>query len=46
MAQLTLEARTEAKLALEAGREHLLSLQNEAGSKRNFATSRRPKSIS
>jgi squalene-hopene/tetraprenyl-beta-curcumene cyclase len=31
MAQLTLEARTEAKLALEAGREHLLSLQNEAG---------------
>src|ERR1700753_543407 len=31
MAQLTLEARTEAKLALEAGREHLLSLQSEAG---------------
>jgi squalene-hopene/tetraprenyl-beta-curcumene cyclase len=31
MAQLTLEARTEARLALEAGREHLLSLQNEAG---------------
>jgi squalene-hopene/tetraprenyl-beta-curcumene cyclase len=31
MARLTLEARTEAELALEAGREHLLSLQHEAG---------------
>src|SRR4030088_3120273 len=31
MAQSTLEAHGEAQLALEAGREHLLSLQNEAG---------------
>jgi squalene-hopene/tetraprenyl-beta-curcumene cyclase len=31
MAQLTREARGEAQLALEAGREHLLSLQHEAG---------------
>jgi squalene-hopene/tetraprenyl-beta-curcumene cyclase len=31
MAELTREARGEAQLALEAGREHLLSLQHEAG---------------
>jgi squalene-hopene/tetraprenyl-beta-curcumene cyclase len=31
MAQSTVEACSEARLALEAGREHLLSLQNEAG---------------
>jgi squalene-hopene/tetraprenyl-beta-curcumene cyclase len=31
MAQLTPEARGEVQLALEAGREYLLSLQNEAG---------------
>ncbi|MGO9490192.1 MAG: squalene--hopene cyclase [Solirubrobacteraceae bacterium] len=31
MSQLTLEARSEARLALEAARERLLSLQNEAG---------------
>src|SRR6201992_1099578 len=31
MAQLTREVRGEAQLALEAGREHLLSLQSEAG---------------
>src|SRR5271154_2199626 len=31
MAQLTLEAHSEAKVALESAREHLLSLQNEEG---------------
>src|SRR5271154_3846951 len=31
MAQLTLEAHSEAKVALESAREHLLSLQNDAG---------------
>ncbi len=31
MPELTVEARSEARLALEAGREHLLSLQHESG---------------